>query len=163
MSNTGRGTNCPSCNGAIDAAALAALQQIAAALQACCPGGGGGGITTVITGSGIQGDGSAASPVRPNFDVLPQEATLPAGAQLIVTTPTNPDGALVTPASLINQAMCNGIAAGATPSGGTNVTHPDNYFGLDNQRYLSTPYGWVRLACTTSPTGFIAVPAYVVA
>jgi hypothetical protein len=65
--------------------------------------------------------------------------------------------------ALAAAVFCSNFNATAAPDAGSSPVHPDRYIGQNNAAYLGTPLGWVRVACVNSPTGYIALPAYVVA
>lgn len=58
------------------------------------------GLATVVTASGIQGDGSGGNPVRENFDNLPPVSAANVTG-VVVSATTNPDGGIVNPATLV--------------------------------------------------------------
>jgi hypothetical protein len=56
-------------------------------------------LVTVVTASGIQGDGTAGNPIRENFDNLPLAVGAP--VNIVVTTAAQPDGARVSAATFV--------------------------------------------------------------
>ena len=76
-----------------------------------------GSLTNVSVLSPLTGNGTSASPLDINFSNISAQDLTDINAKIFETT--------------------------TAPSFGTNVNHPNDYFGVDNTKYLGTPISWV--------------------
>ena len=129
----------------------AALQQ----LGACCAAGIGG---VVITGSGIQGNGSGANAIRENFDNLPLSPnTLPATIRFVMANDgANNDGSIATPtevATLLSPFITAAIGLAHRPWVSAAVPGPTSADSVEPADKIYHPGFVVRGAVGTYSTG----------